>query len=261
MRPKLTNANEPKIRLTNTVKDKLKRGESVIGPVISVNNVEVAARAAALGFDFIWLEMEHCPLSLETVRNIVLATRGLPAVPLARPPTNELWTAKRLLDAGVLGVIFPFTRNPELARQAVAACRYPPLGLRGSGADQAAFRWAAPEGYYDFADENVLVVTVVEDTSALGSVVLAGFEGRTEPSQIGSSGRENSRGWEKAWEIPGPAGTPGGRDKTLPKARFPILHDLDGYGFHGRRRSAGAWAVQRGQARFKENVPRALKVG
>jgi 2-keto-3-deoxy-L-rhamnonate aldolase RhmA len=107
---------------------------------------------------------------LETVRNIVLATRGLPAVPLARPPTNELWTAKRLLDAGVLGVIFPFTRNPELARQAVAACRYPPLGLRGSGADQAAFRWAAPEGYYDFADENVLVVTVVEDTSALGKI-------------------------------------------------------------------------------------------
>jgi 2-keto-3-deoxy-L-rhamnonate aldolase RhmA len=157
-------------RLTNAVKDKLRRGESVIGPVISVNNVEVAARAASLGFDFIWLEMEHCPLSLETVRNIVLATRGLPAVPLARPATNELWTAKRLLDAGVLGVIFPFTRTPELARQAVAACRYPPLGLRGSGADLAAFRWAAPEGYYDFADQNVLVVTVVEDTAGLVNI-------------------------------------------------------------------------------------------
>jgi 2-keto-3-deoxy-L-rhamnonate aldolase RhmA len=158
---------KPRLRLTNSVKDKLKKGESVIGPVISVNNVEVATRAASMGFDFIWLEMEHSPLSLETVRNIVLATRGLPAVPLARPPTNELWTAKRLLDAGVLGVIFPFTRTPQLARQAVAACRYPPRGLRGSGADLAAFRWPAPQGYYDFADQNVLVVAVVEDTSAL----------------------------------------------------------------------------------------------
>lgn len=157
-------------KLTNSVKDKLRRGGSVIGPVISVNNVEVAARAASLGFDFIWLEMEHCPLALETVRNIVLATRGLPAVPLARPPVNELWTAKRLLDAGVLGVIFPFTRTPELARQAVAACRYPPHGLRGSGADLAAFRWPAPEGYYDFADANVLVVAVVEDISALEQI-------------------------------------------------------------------------------------------
>ena len=154
----------------NPVKRQLKEGKSVIGLVISVNNVEVAAQAAGLGFDFIWLEMEHAPLSLETVRNVVLATRGLPAVPFARPPTNELWTAKRVLDAGVLGVIFPFTRTPELARQAAAACRYPPRGLRGSGAGLAQFRWPAPEGYYDFADENVMVIAVVEDTQALSQI-------------------------------------------------------------------------------------------
>jgi 2-keto-3-deoxy-L-rhamnonate aldolase RhmA len=155
---------------TNSVKTKLTKGESVFGVVISVNNVEVAAHAASLGFDFLWLEMEHTPVSLETVRNVVLATRGLPAVPFARPPVNELWTAKRVLDAGVLGVIFPFTSTPELARQAVAACRYPPRGLRGSGAGLAQPRWPAPEGYYDFADENVLVVTVVEDIRALAQI-------------------------------------------------------------------------------------------
>jgi 2-keto-3-deoxy-L-rhamnonate aldolase RhmA len=154
----------------NPIKEKLKAGETVIGVVISVNNVEVAAQAANLGFDFLWIEMEHSPISLEGLRNIVLATRGLPAIPIARPPVNELWTAKRVLDAGALGVIFPFTRTSELARQAVAACRYPPLGLRGSGADLAQFRWPAPEGYYDFADENVLVVAVVEDTSALRNI-------------------------------------------------------------------------------------------
>ena len=133
----------------NPVKEQLNKGKVVIGPVISVNNVEVAAQCAALGFDFIWLEMEHAPLSLETVRNVVLATRGLPAVPFARPPVNELWMAKQVLDAGVLGVIFPFTRTPELARQAAAACRYPPRGLRGSGAWLAHFRWPAQQGYYD----------------------------------------------------------------------------------------------------------------
>ena len=78
--------------------------------------------------------------------------------------------AKRVLDCGVLGVIFPFTSTPELARQAAAACRYPPHGLRGSGADLAHFRWPAPEGYYDFADENVLVVAVVENTTALSHI-------------------------------------------------------------------------------------------
>jgi len=145
----------------------LKRGQPVFGVVITVNSVEVAAQIATLGFDFLWIEMEHAPITLETLRNIVLATRGLPAVPFARPPVNELWTAKRVLDAGVLGVIFPFTRTPELARQAVAACRYPPAGLRGSGARLAQVRWPPAEGYYDFADENVLVVAMVEDISAV----------------------------------------------------------------------------------------------
>jgi 2-keto-3-deoxy-L-rhamnonate aldolase RhmA len=154
----------------NPLKELLRRGESAIGVVVTVNNVEVAARMAALGFDFLWIETEHSPLSLETIRNIVLATRGLPAVPLARPPVNELWTAKRLLDMGVLGVIFPFTNSAELARRTVAACRYPPAGLRGSGADLARLRWPEPENYYDFADESVLVVAMVEDVEGLSRI-------------------------------------------------------------------------------------------
>ena len=71
--------------MVNPLKDKLRKGESVVGVVISTNNVEVGAHAAGLGFDFLWVEMEHAPIALETLRNIVLATRGLPAVPLARP--------------------------------------------------------------------------------------------------------------------------------------------------------------------------------
>ena len=168
MRSKKTAPNNSLLK--NPVKTLLKAGQSAIGVVITVNSVEIAAQAAALGFDFLWLEMEHTPVSLETVRNVVLATRGLPAVPFARPPVNELWTAKRLLDTGVLGVVFPFTSNPELARRTVAACRYPPRGRRGSGADLAHFRWPAPEGYFDFADENVLVIAVVEDASGLAQI-------------------------------------------------------------------------------------------
>ena len=157
----------------NPLKVKLERGESIVGMVVSVNSVEIATQASALGFDFIWFEMEHSPVSLETVRSTVLATRGLPAVPIARPPVNGLWTAKRLLDSGVLGVIFPFTSTAELAKQAAAACRYPPRGKRGSGADLAQFRWPVPggyQGYCDFADKNVLVITVLEDVSGLEQI-------------------------------------------------------------------------------------------
>jgi 2-keto-3-deoxy-L-rhamnonate aldolase RhmA len=154
----------------NPVKQLLAEGKPAVGVVISTNSVEVAAHTATLGFDFLWFEMEHSPITLENLRHIVLATRGLKAIPIARPPANELWQAKRVLDAGALGVIFPFTNTPELARQAVAACRYPPLGLRGSGASLAQLRWPAPEGYYDFADREVLAIAMIEDARGVENI-------------------------------------------------------------------------------------------
>jgi 2-keto-3-deoxy-L-rhamnonate aldolase RhmA len=149
----------------SSVKKLLREGKPAIGPTITVNSVDAAAHAANLGFDFLWIEMEHSPITLETLRNMVLATRGLKAIPFARVPINELWTAKRVLDAGVLGVIFPFTRTPELARQAAAACRYPPAGRRGSGAGLA-----AEESYYDFADRNVLAIVIIEELEGLENI-------------------------------------------------------------------------------------------
>jgi 2-keto-3-deoxy-L-rhamnonate aldolase RhmA len=130
----------------NPVRKLLREGKPVIGATITVASADVAAQAANLGFDFLWIEMEHGPITLETARNMILATRGLKAMPFIRVPVNEHWTAKRALDAGALGVIFPFTSTPELARQAVAACKYPPLGRRGAGPSLATFRWPAPEG-------------------------------------------------------------------------------------------------------------------
>src|ERR1017187_3277761 len=152
------------------VKKQLREGRPVIGASIGVNSIDVAAHMATLGFDFLWIEMEHSPITLETLRNMVLATRGLPALPFARVPVNEIWTAKRVLDAGVFGVMFPFTSTPELARQAAAACRYPPIGRRGSGAGLAMFAWPEVESYHDCADENVVVIAIIEEARAVENI-------------------------------------------------------------------------------------------
>ncbi len=154
----------------NPVRKLLEEGKPAVGATINVASVDVAAHAANMGFDFLWIEMEHSPITLETLRDIVLATRGLKAIPFARVPVNELWTAKRVLDAGVLGVIFPFTGTPEMARQAVAACKYPPEGLRGSGAGLASFRWPSPEGYHKFANRNVMVITLIENQAGVDHI-------------------------------------------------------------------------------------------
>jgi 2-keto-3-deoxy-L-rhamnonate aldolase RhmA len=141
-----------------------------VAATVTTNSVDSAAHLAALGFDYLWIEMEHSPVTLETLRNIVLAMRGLHAVPFARVPVNDLWTAKRVLDAGVCGVMFPFTSTPELAAQAAAACKYPPHGRRGSGAGLARFAWPLVDDYYTAADENVVVIIIIEEARAVEKI-------------------------------------------------------------------------------------------
>ena len=154
----------------NPVKATLKQGRPVVAATITVNSVDAAAHLANMGFDFLWIEMEHSPVTLETLRNMVLALRGLNAAPFARVPVNEIWTAKRVLDAGVSGVIFPFTSTPELAAQAAAACKYPPHGRRGSGAGLARFSWPQVDDYYTAADQNVVVIAIIEEARAVDNV-------------------------------------------------------------------------------------------
>jgi 2-keto-3-deoxy-L-rhamnonate aldolase RhmA len=152
------------------VRARLAAGQPVFAVTITTPSVEAAAHAATLGFHFLWVEMEHSPVTLETLRLMVLATRGLPASIFARVPVNELWTAKRVLDQGVHGVIFPFTGSAEKAARAAAGCRYPPVGLRGSGAGQAVRTWPNTGSYYDSCDEHVMTICVVEEAAALEEI-------------------------------------------------------------------------------------------
>lgn len=155
---------------TNPVKQKLAAGDTVVAATIQSTSVDAAAHLATLPFDFLWVEMEHSPITLETLRHIVLATRGRAAMTFARVPVNEIWMAKRVLDAGVSGVIFPFTSTPELARQAVAACKYPPLGRRGSGAGLAKLCWPDAGDYTDSADRNTVVICMIEEARAVEQI-------------------------------------------------------------------------------------------
>ncbi len=210
----------------NPVRARLEVGEFVIGATITTNNIESAALAATLGFHFLWVEMEHSPVSLETLRGIVLAARGLPAMVFARVPVVELWTAKRVLDQGVTGVIFPFVSGPERAKVAAAACRYPPAGRRGSGAGLATFTWPETGDYYDSADRHIVTIAMIEEAAAveqidqisatpgidvlfIGTSDLSfslGLRGRQQEPELGCGDRESGSRRPEVWEIFRPAG-------------------------------------------------------
>ena len=155
----------------NPVKQALKDGRVVLGPGVYVGSPDVAATLAGSGFDFLWIELEHASLTFDLARSMILATRGLKAMPFTRVPVNEPWLAKRALDIGSLGVIFPFVSTAEAAERAVKSCRYPPAGIRGYGPTLAAPRWGLSAGdYVRFANEQVMVIVIVEQAEAIDNI-------------------------------------------------------------------------------------------
>ena len=99
----------------NPVKARLEAGEFVVGATITTNNVEVPALVAKVGFHFLWGEMEHSPLTLENLRNIVLASRALPAAVFSRVlcgsdrgAGRRVWADSALLREPALTPDWPF---------------------------------------------------------------------------------------------------------------------------------------------------------
>jgi 2-keto-3-deoxy-L-rhamnonate aldolase RhmA len=150
------------------MRDRLRAGEPVIGTWVSLSDPAVAELLAP-DFDFVVLDTEHTPNSLETVTD---CARGVDAaagdaLPLARVAWNDPVRIKRTLDTGVAGVIVPMVEDREQAQAAVAACRYPPEGVRGMAAARASEYGRSFESYVERANEDVLTILQVETGSAV----------------------------------------------------------------------------------------------
>jgi 4-hydroxy-2-oxoheptanedioate aldolase len=85
---------------------------------------------------------------------------------------------KRYLDAGVQTFLIPYVQNAEEARQAVAATRYPPEGVRGFASASRASRFGRVKDYYARASEETCVLVQIETREALGHLEeIAGVPG------------------------------------------------------------------------------------
>ena len=86
-----------------------------------------------LGYDMVWIDMEHTPIDKWQIINNLIAVRAGGSKAYVRIPWNEPVLAKPILDMGPDGIIFPYIRSAEDAKRAVRACEYPPYGERGFG--------------------------------------------------------------------------------------------------------------------------------
>src|ERR1700719_3929593 len=124
----------------NSARERLERGEPALGFGVRVaRSTEIAKAMRAAGFDWLFIDLEHGAMSIETAAALSLAGLDAGIAPLVRVPKGEYSLATRLLDNGALGIVAPHVETAEEARAAVAALRYPPLGHRAVYGSQPHF--------------------------------------------------------------------------------------------------------------------------
>ncbi len=127
--------------------------------------------AAGSGLDWILIDGEHSPLSLESIQQQLQVIAAYPITPVVRTPVNDTVLIKQYLDLGVQNLLIPMVNTAEQAEAAVAAAHYPPRGVRGVGSALArGARWNRVENYLTRASEFVSVTVQIETAEAVENV-------------------------------------------------------------------------------------------
>jgi len=149
---------------------KLKRGQLCYGSYITCTDATITEALCSVS-DFLWIDAEHNALSLETIQAHLMATMAFDTAALVRVAWNDPVLIKPVLDIGADGVIVPLVRTVDDVRRAVAACRYPPDGIRGYGPRRASKygQMGGPE-YCRLANETIMCMVQIEHIDAVNNL-------------------------------------------------------------------------------------------
>ena len=148
------------VRIFNSVKQKLANGQQVVGATVATADPDIYCAVADAGFDFIWIEMQHSPLTYTDAARMIWACRDAPAVPFIRIPAPTEGDIQKAADIGALGIIVPMVDDIDEIRDAVTFAHYPPIGKRSQGGGQ--YRALYGADYRAAANENIMVVAMIE---------------------------------------------------------------------------------------------------
>jgi len=165
--------NEQSVRMIpkNRFKEAIARGETQIGLWLSTASPYLAEMAATSNYDWLLIDGEHAPNSIQTLLGQLQAVAPYPAHPVVRPLEGDTALLKQTLDIGAQTVLVPMVDTAEDAQRMVAALRYPPTGKRGVGASIArASRWGRVSDYMAKAEEELCLLVQVESREALDNL-------------------------------------------------------------------------------------------
>ena len=145
-------------------------GQVPLGTWIMSASPLVAEAVGHAGFDWGVLDMEHSPLDIGDVVHLLQALSATKMVPVVRVPWNDAVVVKRVLDAGAQTLLFPLVQSAAEAAHAVAATRYPPVGVRGMSGMSRASRFGTDADYIAQANQRVGVIVQLESLAAIAAL-------------------------------------------------------------------------------------------
>ncbi|HND52062.1 MAG TPA: aldolase/citrate lyase family protein [Pirellulaceae bacterium] len=162
------------------VKAKLRRGEPVLLTTLHLTDPSLFELVGLMGFDGIWMDLEHHGYSVETASAMMRAARVGHVDIMARPAKGEFMRMGRLLEAGAQGIMYPRCDSADEARQVVTWSKFAPLGRRGfdGGNPDMPYCTMPMAEYVRKANEETFVVVQIEDEGAVSRIdEIAAVEG------------------------------------------------------------------------------------
>lgn len=151
------------------VKAKLNRGQPVVGVALHLADPSLFELTSLIGFDYVWLDLEHHAKSVETAENLIRAARVGKTDVMCRPAKGEFMRIGRMLEAGAHGILYPRCDDAEEARQVVKWSKFAPLGARGfdGGNPDMPYCMMDMAEYVRMANDETWVVIQIEDPKAV----------------------------------------------------------------------------------------------
>src|SRR5712691_13327213 len=102
----------------NPARERLERGELSLGVGIRVvGTVDIAKAMKTAGFDWLFIDLEHGALTIDTACQIAVGALDAGVAPVVRVPYGEFAMATRALDNGALGIVIPPVDSADEARE------------------------------------------------------------------------------------------------------------------------------------------------
>ncbi len=191
--------------------EKIRNGDWALCTAVAFGGSRVAELAGYIGFDCLWIDMEHKPCTGEEVFQVIQGARASDVDCVVRVRKQGYLDYFRALEDGAAGIMVPHVKTAEEAREIAMNAKYHPLGRRGMDFAGADCRYCLDDALEskEFANRETFVMIQIEDKESLDVIdeiaatpgVDAFFIGPADLScSLGVFGEDNSPVLEEAIE-------------------------------------------------------------